>query len=186
MTNIELADKIAGLPPVRIACNLLCFLIPIALLLSFRSTYKNEIGAFNTVKRDFKEMLLFYEAHLVILILAILIAFLLIFYTHKNSMKRRKVFLRNFKLEDLKSGPQCSIQRTGRLSGLFYKREKLSNWTGSIFRVLEQENTFVIFNESPLKVFERLFSKTKGFKTGVLLNYEGHNFFYCSSWIAKD
>lgn len=210
MTNDELADKIAGLPPIRILLKILIVLIPIALVFSILAAHydkrhgrlkndpldsmaiqvkktesvQNNEGINSYIVKRLKEMFSFrHPLAIVHLILTILTTTFLIWYTHKNSLKRRKIFLKNFKLEDLKSAPHCSIQRINRLSGLIKTTKNLSNWTGSIFKVLEHKDVYVIFNESPFKFFKRLVSKNKGYQVGVLLNYEGHHFFFCSSWI---
>ena len=115
----------------------------------------------------------------------ILILILLVWSISKNSLKRRSIFLRNFKNSDLEFAPQCTITRTKRFSGFLKNLGNINSWTGSIFKVKEQNDVYVVFNESPFKLFERLLTKYDGFRVGVLLKYEGHYFFYCSSWIPN-
>lgn len=71
-----------------------------------------------------------------------------------------------FKLADLKSAPHCTITRTKRLASIFTNLGNLRFWTGSIFKVKEQNNVYVIFNEPLSELFIRLLTKYHGFRLG--------------------
>ncbi len=210
MTNDELANKIAGLPFYRIVWKIALMIVILFSLFFLNEVYhsikkeellaqkiqgeisniiaspvKVETGSIKVhVELELKKWisdLKFRPFNWVIIIILYIPLFVFI---SRNSRKRRSIFLKNFQEAHLKNAPRCSITRVRMFPALFRKLQNVSLWSGTIFEVLKEKEIFVIFNE-PFSLSERLFSKYDGYRAGVLLNYEGHYFFYCSSWIPN-
>ena len=105
----------------------------------------------------------------------LIIPFVLIgLYKHQN--KRRSIFLKHFKKEDLISAEPCSIERAKK-SLNFFKRKfgNVSSVYGSVYKVTGKEDVYVIYNGSKAKTAD-----------GVLLKYEDQYYFIHKNWLPKN
>jgi hypothetical protein len=87
--------------------------------------------------------------------------------------KRRSLFLNNFKKEDILRAEKCTIDKCNRSLNVFKKTSNVSPLYGQVYKVLNHENVFVVYNGSNSKQ-----------ANGFLLKYEDHYFFIHEKWFA--
>jgi hypothetical protein len=87
--------------------------------------------------------------------------------------KRRSIFMRNFKKEDILNAEKCTIEKCNRSLNIFKTTSNVSPLYGQVYKVLNQENIYVIYNGSKSKQVN-----------GFLLKYEDHHFFIHEKWLA--
>jgi hypothetical protein len=107
--------------------------------------------------------------HLAWLILPALV-FLLVWRRQK---KRRLIFLKHFKKEDLLNAEKCTIEKH-KLMSLKLKTGNVVLAYGQAYKVLNHKDIYVIYNGSKSK-------RANGF----LLKYEDHYFFIHEKWVPR-
>jgi len=87
--------------------------------------------------------------------------------------KRRAIFLKNFKKEDLFVAEPCIIEKV-KNNLLMVWHGNVSSLFGSVYKVVGKDDIYVIYNGNNSKNYE-----------GVLVKYENQYYFINKKWIPK-
>lgn len=104
-------------------------------------------------------------------VLLLPVAYFCLYWSQK---KRRDIFIKNFKKEDLETAEVCTIKKFKRGLNIFKTTGKVAPLYGTIYEVENMKNIYLIYNGSKSEK-----------ATGLLLKYEDHYFFIHEKWATS-